>query len=205
MPWRLTDEQRELRERIRDFAVGTVRPRMLEVDETCDYPFDVHQALCSEGYIGLAIPEEYGGGGADSISFCAYIEELAKVSATASLMAAYVKLTALPIMLAGSDEQKRRFLPPLASGEQRPWRQQHRPRRGISCHQPSIVPARVKQRGHRILLSHLPEFCGWIERATPFGRHRYRIQRCLCHVTFSSPISSIAALCAGASRRPFWP
>jgi alkylation response protein AidB-like acyl-CoA dehydrogenase len=116
--WRLTDEQRELREQIRSFARSVVRPRMLEVDETCDYPFDVHEALSREGYIGLGIPVQYGGRGADSVSFCAYIEELAKISATVALIAAYVKLTALPIMLAGSDEQKRRFLPPLASGEQ---------------------------------------------------------------------------------------
>src|SRR3954447_10534442 len=116
--WRLTDEQRELREQIRQFTLDEVRPRMLAVDDTCDYPFDVHKALSRAGYIGLALPEQYGGGGAGSVEFCAYIEELAKVSATASLMAAYVKLTTLPIMLAGSDEQKKRFLPGLASGEQ---------------------------------------------------------------------------------------
>src|SRR5436305_2742532 len=116
--WRLTDEQRELRERLREFVLTNVRPKMLEVAETCDYPFDVHEALAAEGLLGLAIPERYGGRGADSVSFGAYIEELAKVSATVSLMAAYVKLTALPIMLAGSEEQKRRFLPGLASGEQ---------------------------------------------------------------------------------------
>jgi alkylation response protein AidB-like acyl-CoA dehydrogenase len=115
--WRLTDEQRERRERIREFALDEVRPRMLEIDETCDYPFDVHDALRREQLIGLAIPEEYGGAGTNSVTFCSYIEELAKVSATASLMAAYVKLTALPIILAGSHEQKRRFLPRLASGE----------------------------------------------------------------------------------------
>ncbi|MGZ5339277.1 MAG: acyl-CoA dehydrogenase family protein [Thermoleophilaceae bacterium] len=115
--WRLTDEQRERRERIREFALEEVRPRMLEIDDTCDYPFDVHDALRREQLIGLAIPEVYGGAGTNSVTFCSYIEELAKVSATASLMAAYVKLTALPIILAGSHEQKRRFLPRLASGE----------------------------------------------------------------------------------------
>jgi alkylation response protein AidB-like acyl-CoA dehydrogenase len=115
--WRLTAEQRELRDRIREFALSEVRAPMLEVDETGDYPYEVHEALASQGFLGLAIPEEYGGGGATSVAFCAYIEELAKVSATASLMAAYVKLTALPIILAGSDEQKERFLPQLASGE----------------------------------------------------------------------------------------
>ena len=115
--WRLTDEQRARRERIREFALEEVRPRMLEIDESCDYPFDVHDAMKREELIGLAIPEEYGGAGTNSVTFCSYIEELAKVSATASLMAAYVKLTALPIVLAGSEAQKKRFLPPLASGE----------------------------------------------------------------------------------------
>jgi alkylation response protein AidB-like acyl-CoA dehydrogenase len=115
--WRLTDEQRELRQQIREFAQREVRPRMLEVDETCDYPMDVHRALARVGYLGLGVPSEYGGGGATSVPFNAYVEELAKVSGTASLMAAYVKLTTLPIMLAGSEEQKQRFLPPLASGD----------------------------------------------------------------------------------------
>jgi alkylation response protein AidB-like acyl-CoA dehydrogenase len=54
--WRLTDEQRERRERIREFALEEVRPRMLEIDDTCDYPFDVHDALRREQLIGLAIP-----------------------------------------------------------------------------------------------------------------------------------------------------
>jgi alkylation response protein AidB-like acyl-CoA dehydrogenase len=116
--WRLTDEQRELRERIREFALAVIRPRMLAVDETGDYPFEVHEALAQEGLIGLAMPKEYGGRGTSSVEFGAYVEELAKVSATASLMAAYVKLTALPIMIAGSEAQKQRLLPPLASGEQ---------------------------------------------------------------------------------------
>jgi alkylation response protein AidB-like acyl-CoA dehydrogenase len=86
--WRLTDEQRELRDRIRQFALSEVRPRMLKVDETCNYPFEIHRALAAEGLLGLAVPRAYGGGGANSVSFCAYIEELAKVLVTASLMAA---------------------------------------------------------------------------------------------------------------------
>lgn len=65
----MTDEQREQNERIREFVLTNVRPRMLEVDETCDYPFDVHQALASEGLIDLAISERYGGRGANSVSF----------------------------------------------------------------------------------------------------------------------------------------
>jgi alkylation response protein AidB-like acyl-CoA dehydrogenase len=116
--WRLTDEQRELRDHIRTFAQEVVRPAMLDVDERSEYPRDVHDAMAAEGLLALAVPSAHGGRGATSVAFCAFIEELARVSATASLMAAYVKLTTLPIVLAGSEEQKDRFLPGLASGEQ---------------------------------------------------------------------------------------
>src|SRR3954471_17390638 len=115
--WRLTDHQRELRPRIRAVSPREARPRMLEVDETCDYPMDVHRALSDAGFIGLGIPIEHGDGGAPGVPFNAYTEELAKGPGTASLMAAYVKLTSLPIMLAGTPEQQKRFLPRLASGE----------------------------------------------------------------------------------------
>jgi alkylation response protein AidB-like acyl-CoA dehydrogenase len=155
--WRLSDEQRELREQIRDFALRTVRPGMRAVDETCDYPFEVHEALSREGLVGLAIPEQYGGRGANSVSFCAYIEELAKVSATASLMAAYVKLTALPIMLAGSDEQKRKFLAGLASGEQLGSYALTEPGVGSD---PAALQTRAVRRGERYVLSGEKRFIG---------------------------------------------
>ena len=116
--WRLTDEQRELRERIRTVVLEEVRPRSNELDEGCEYPRDLYDVLAREKLLGLGIPTEYGGHGQTNVSFCAYIEELAKISTTVSLMAAYVKLVSLPIILAGSDEQKQRFLPGLASGEQ---------------------------------------------------------------------------------------
>ena len=116
--WRLTDEQRELRERIRTVVLEEVRPRSLELDEGCEYPRDLYDVLAREKLLGLGIPEEYGGHGETNVSFCAYIEELAKISTTVSLMAAYVKLTSLPIILTGTDDQKQRFLPGLASGDQ---------------------------------------------------------------------------------------
>ena len=115
--WRLTDEERELRERIRSVVLEQIRPRVREMDENCDYPHDVHETLAREGLMGLAFPAEYGGRDASEVSWCAYVEELAKVSGTVSLMAAYVKLVALPILLAGTEEQKREYLPPLVSGE----------------------------------------------------------------------------------------
>ncbi len=155
--WRLTDEQRERREQIREFALEQVRTPMLEIDETGDYPLDVHDALAREGLIGLAIPEEYGGAGANSVGFCSYIEELAKVSATASLMAAYVKLTALPIILAGSHEQKKRFLPPLASGEKLGSYALTEPGVGSD---PAALQARAEKRGDVWVLNGEKRFIG---------------------------------------------
>lgn len=115
--WRLTDDQRALRERIRLIVLEEIRPRARELDENSGYPDDIHEVLAREGLLGLAIPPEYGGLRETEVSWCANVEELAKVSGTVSLMAAYVKLVALPILLAGSDEQKRRFIPALARGE----------------------------------------------------------------------------------------
>jgi acyl-CoA dehydrogenase len=115
--WRLTDEERELREHIRSVVLEQVRPRVREMDENCDYPHDVHETLAREGLMGLALPSEYGGRESSEVSWCAYVEELAKISGTVSLMAAYVKLVALPILIALSEEQKQEFLPPLVSGE----------------------------------------------------------------------------------------
>jgi alkylation response protein AidB-like acyl-CoA dehydrogenase len=115
--WRLTDEQRALREQIRSVVLDQIRPHVREMDENCDYPHHVHEILARERLMGLAIPSAYGGRDESEVSWCAYIEELAKVSGTVSLMAAYVKLVSLPILLAGSEDQKREFLPPLVAGE----------------------------------------------------------------------------------------
>ena len=115
--WRLTDEQRAFRERLRGVVLEEIRPRVREIDELCDYPHDIHQILAREQLLGLAVPREEGGRGETEVSFCAFVEELAKVSGTVSLMAAYVKLVTLPIVLAGTEQQKRQWLPPLIRGE----------------------------------------------------------------------------------------
>jgi alkylation response protein AidB-like acyl-CoA dehydrogenase len=115
--WRLTDEQRALREEIRSVVLDRIRPHVRQMDENCEYPHRVHEILAGEGLMGLAIPSAYGGRDEPEVSWCAYVEELAKVSGTVSLMAAYVKLVSLPILLAGTEDQKREFLPPLVTGE----------------------------------------------------------------------------------------
>jgi alkylation response protein AidB-like acyl-CoA dehydrogenase len=115
--WQLTDEQKRLREEIRQVVREQIQPRAREIDENCEYPRDLYGVMSREGLLNLSVPAAYGGRCESDVSWCAYVEELAKVSGTVSLMAAYVKLVSLPILLAGSEEQKQRLIPPLVRGE----------------------------------------------------------------------------------------
>jgi butyryl-CoA dehydrogenase len=117
MAWQLTEEQERLREEIRTVVREQIQPRAREIDDNCEYPRDLYDVMSREGLLDLSIPPEYGGRCNSDVSWCAYVEELGKVSGTVSLMAAYVKLVALPILLGGSEEQKQRVIPPLVRGE----------------------------------------------------------------------------------------
>src|SRR4051794_2117788 len=116
--WRLTDDQRTLREEIRAVVREEIRPRVREIDEGCEYPRDLYGVMAEHELLGLSVPKKYGGRCESDVSWCAYVEEPAKVSGTVSLMAAYVKLVSLPLTLAGSEEQVARVMPGLLSGEQ---------------------------------------------------------------------------------------
>src|SRR5215211_9347321 len=115
--WRLTDDQRQLREEIRDVVREKIQPRVREIDEGCEYPRDLYGVMAEHNLLGLSVPKRFGGRCESDVSWCAYVEELAKVSGTVSLMAAYVKLVSLPLLLAGSEEQTKRVLPGLLAGE----------------------------------------------------------------------------------------
>jgi alkylation response protein AidB-like acyl-CoA dehydrogenase len=115
--WRLTDEQQALREEIRAVVREEIRPRVREIDENCEYPRDLYELMARRRLLGLGFPAEYGGRCDSEASWCAYVEELAKVSGTVSLMAAYVKLVSLPLLLAGTREQQEAVLPRLLRGE----------------------------------------------------------------------------------------
>lgn len=115
--WQLTTEQQQRRDRIREVVLEQIRPRALDIHESGDYPRDLARMLGSEGMLGLEIPERFGGGGETHVAGSACIEEIARVSGSVSLMAAYVKLTALPILIAGSEEQQGELLPRLCSGQ----------------------------------------------------------------------------------------
>jgi alkylation response protein AidB-like acyl-CoA dehydrogenase len=113
----LTEEHEALREAIRDLADDKIAPRAAEVDETAEFPWDVFEALAKNDFAAVHIPEAYGGAGADAIATAIVIEEVARACAASSLIPAVNKLGTVPLLLAGSEELKQRYLPPVARGE----------------------------------------------------------------------------------------
>jgi alkylation response protein AidB-like acyl-CoA dehydrogenase len=113
----LTAEQREIRDLVRTIAREKIAPRAAEIDKTAEFPWDVVELFRENELFGVLYDEEYGGIGASALMTLVMIEELSKVDATSGLIIAVQELGSLGIKLAGSDEQKQRFLPKLASGE----------------------------------------------------------------------------------------
>jgi short/branched chain acyl-CoA dehydrogenase len=114
----LTKEHELLRQTVRDFAVDRVAPVAEELDREHRFPYELVAEMAELGLMGMTIPEEYGGAGTDTVSYALAVEELTRVdSSVAITVAAHHSLGTLPIYLFGSDEQKREWLPPLASGE----------------------------------------------------------------------------------------
>ncbi len=118
MQIRLNDEQKLLRESVREFAEDVVRPRAREIDETGILPRDFYDQAGEMGLAGVGVPEEYGGAGMDTISYCLVIEEISRVCGTSGvILSANNSLVCDPILQFGSEEQKKEILVPLASGE----------------------------------------------------------------------------------------
>ncbi|HEX6761708.1 MAG TPA: acyl-CoA dehydrogenase family protein [Gaiellaceae bacterium] len=113
----LTDEQREIRGLVRALARERIAPRAAEIDKSAEFPWDVVELYRVNDLFGVMHDAEYGGIGASALMTLVVIEELSKVCATSGLIVAVQELGSLGIKLAGTEEQKRRFLPRLASGE----------------------------------------------------------------------------------------
>jgi alkylation response protein AidB-like acyl-CoA dehydrogenase len=113
----LGDEQREIRELVRTLARERIAPRAAEIDKTAEFPWDMVELLREHDLFGLPYEEEHGGTGTGALMVLVAIEEMAKVCATTALILAVQELGSLGIKLAGTDEQKARWLPRLASGE----------------------------------------------------------------------------------------
>lgn len=118
MDFGLTADQQELQHAIRAFVDGVVAPKAEERDQTGRFEDGLHAQLGEMGLFGLYVPEEYGGAGLDVVSYVMAIEELSRgCGATGILVSAHHSLCVDPIMTYGSEEQKRKYLPKLASGE----------------------------------------------------------------------------------------
>ena len=112
-----TAEHDELRAVVRELAAERIAPRAAEIDEKAEFPHDLKELLAQQDLLGTCFEERHGGTNLDTIAQTIIVEEIARADATTSLIPIVQKLGALPIILAGSDEQKDRYFPRLASGE----------------------------------------------------------------------------------------
>src|SRR5215831_483527 len=117
MDFEFTAEQVAIRDTIRELVQDRVAPRAAEIDEKSEYPKDIERLFADNGILGIPFPEEYGGISGSSVTICMGIEEIAKACASSSLILAVQALGSYPILVAGSEEQKKRLCPPLAAGE----------------------------------------------------------------------------------------
>ena len=113
------DQEHELvRSTVRDFAQDRVAPVAEELDREGRFPYDLVAGMAELGLMGMTIPEEYGGGGADTLAYAIAVEELTRIdSSVAITMAAHHSLGTLPIFYFGNEEQKHAWLPELAAGK----------------------------------------------------------------------------------------
>jgi alkylation response protein AidB-like acyl-CoA dehydrogenase len=113
----LTDEQRLLRDTVRELADEKIAPRAAEIDRAAEFPWDVKELLATHDLFTLHFPERLGGLGGDLLTACLAIEQISRVCATSGLILAVQGLGALPILLAGTEEQQQRWIPDLAAGK----------------------------------------------------------------------------------------
>ncbi|MBM0237937.1 acyl-CoA dehydrogenase family protein [Micromonospora sp. ATA32] len=115
--YRLPEEHEAIREAVREVCAAKVAPHAAEADETGEFPKASYDALRAADFHAPHIPVEYGGAGADALATAIVIEEVARACASSSLIPAVNKLGTMPLILAGSEELKRRYLTPVAAGD----------------------------------------------------------------------------------------
>ena len=115
--YRLTEDQRLLRDAVRVLADERVAPRAAEIDRTGEFPWDIKELLAANDVLALPFPVEHGGLGADLLTVCLAIEQLSRACATTGLILAVQELAAIPLLLEGTPEQRARWFPSLATGE----------------------------------------------------------------------------------------
>jgi butyryl-CoA dehydrogenase len=119
MDFSLNEEQLEIQRTARQFAEEVIQPRAEEMDRTGAFPYDIVRQMGELGLLGLPFPEEYGGAGADFLTYLLALEEIGRGDASVGItMEAHVSLGTSPFYLFGTEEQKQRYLPPLVQGKQ---------------------------------------------------------------------------------------
>src|SRR5512132_138752 len=118
MDFALSDDQREIQALTREFAQAEIEPNASQWDRDHQFPRDLYGKLAELGLMGACVPEEYGGAGADFLSYILVLEELSRADAGVGVtVAVHTSAVTLPILTFGTDEQRSRFVPPLARGE----------------------------------------------------------------------------------------
>src|SRR6202051_588667 len=118
MDFDLSSDHELIRRTVREFAQGEVAPVAEELDRTKSFPYDIVAKLGALNLMGIPFPEEYGGGGGDTLAYALAVEELTRVdSSVAITLCAHTSLGTQPVFLFGSEEQQREWMPQLCSGE----------------------------------------------------------------------------------------
>lgn len=118
MNFQLTEEQELIKQMVQEFAETEVKPLAAEIDKNHRFPVETIEKLRDLSLMGIIIPEEYGGTGTDAISYMIVVEELSKACAsTGIILATHISLVCYPLLKFGTEEQKQKYLTPLASGE----------------------------------------------------------------------------------------
>lgn len=118
MNFELTKEQLMIKKMVRDFAEDVIRPRAIDIDVKAEFPEDIFKQMGELGILGIPFSEEYGGSGGDTVSYALAVEEIGRVCGSTGLSyAAAVSLGASPIYYFGTEEQKKKYLTPLAEGK----------------------------------------------------------------------------------------
>jgi alkylation response protein AidB-like acyl-CoA dehydrogenase len=155
MAVQLASEEKMLIDMVRELVRDKVAPRAAEVDATGEFPWDIKELLAQQDVLAMPFPEEYGGLGSKELTILMVIEELAKACTTTSLILCVQQLGALPILLAGTDEQKRRWIPRLASGE---WLASYGLTEPGSGSDAGAMRTRAVRKGDRYVLNGLKHF-----------------------------------------------
>jgi alkylation response protein AidB-like acyl-CoA dehydrogenase len=155
MAVQLAAEEKMLIEMVRDLVREKVAPRAAEIDAQGQFPWDMKELLAQQDILAMPFPEEYGGLGSKELTILMVIEELAKACATTALILCVQQLGALPILLAGTEEQKRRWIPRLASGE---WLAAYALTEPGSGSDAGAMRTRAERRGDTYVLNGLKHF-----------------------------------------------